>query len=76
MAEGGRRHDEHYVFSDEQGYHLVYYERGMEGLHRISKELLDILFWTLHLSIRDMASSYELENRDLEYKTKKLILVG
>jgi len=66
------RHDVYHVFSDEQGYHFVYYERGEDGYHRVSVELLDIIFWVLQRAIKDMAGCYELDNRDSDFCIKRI----
>lgn len=36
-----------YIFSDEQGYHFVYSERGLETTHKVTEELFEITFWVI-----------------------------
>lgn len=44
-----------YIFSDQQGYHFVYSERGIETKHKVTDNLFEITFWTIDLLISSVA---------------------
>ena len=52
-----------YVFSDNQGYHYVYSERGTESMHKTTDDLFEISYWVLDSIITSMAFDYELRHR-------------
>lgn len=53
-----------YVFSDQQGYHFVYSERGNETKHKVTDNLFEITFWTINNLIS--STVLELMSRNLE----------
>lgn len=44
-----------YVFSDQQGYHFVYSERGNETKHKTTDSLFEITFWTINYLVGSIA---------------------
>lgn len=44
-----------YIFSDEQGYHFVYSERGSETRHKLTDNLFEITYWTIHEFVSSIA---------------------
>lgn len=44
-----------YIFSDQQGYHFVYSERGSETKHNVTDNLFEISFWTANSLVSTIA---------------------
>lgn len=44
-----------YIFSDHQGYHFVYSERGCETQHNVTDNLFEITFWAADSLIGSIA---------------------
>ena len=44
-----------YIFSDQQGYHFVYSEKGCETKHNVTDNLFEITFWTANSLISSLA---------------------
>jgi hypothetical protein len=53
-----------YVFSDRQGYHFVYSERGSETKHKTTDSLFEITFWTINSLVGSIALN--LMKKDIE----------
>jgi len=62
-----------YVFSDTEGYHYLYTERGQIGIHIISQEIEDIAYKVVGDCIFRIALDYELENRDLNKDSRRKV---
>lgn len=45
-----------YIFMNQQGYHFVYSERGIETTHKVTDNLFEISFWTIRALISDIES--------------------
>lgn len=44
-----------YIFSDQQGYHFVYSERGSETKHNVTDNLFEITYWTINSLVSSVA---------------------
>lgn len=44
-----------YIFSDQQGYHFVYSEKGCETKHKVTDNLFEITFWTANTLVSSLA---------------------
>lgn len=44
-----------YIFSDQQGYHFVYSERGSETKHNVTDNLFEITFWVINSLVYSIA---------------------
>ncbi len=44
-----------YIFSDQQGYHFIYSERGNETKHKLTDNLFEITFWTINSIVSSIA---------------------
>lgn len=53
-----------YVFSDQQGYHYVYSERGSETKHNVTDKLFEITFWTINSLASNIA--FDLLKKNIE----------
>lgn len=74
-----------YVFSDQQGYHFVYSERGSEIKHNVTDNLFEITFWIINLLVNSVVldllkkNMNEVKNQReyiFEQRLKLLELVG
>lgn len=69
-----------YVFSDHQGYHFVYSEKGCETKHKVTDDLFEITFWTANSLISSLAlellkrNMFEVENQRKYLFEQNLIL--
>jgi hypothetical protein len=52
-----------YVFSDSQGYHYVYSERGSESIHKITDDTFEIRYWVVSPIVFTIAGFFERQNR-------------
>lgn len=58
-----------YIFSDQQGYHFVYSEKGCETKHNVTDNLFEITFWTVNSLVSSVAlellrkNIFEVENQ-------------
>lgn len=69
-----------YIFSDKNGYHYVQSERGNEELHKITNELFEITFWTLHDAIikavfHSMPSTLQSSREQRQYMLEQEIFL-
>ena len=67
-----------YVFSDSQGYHYVYSERGSESIHKITDDTFEIRYWVVSPIVFTIAGflrdKIEFKAKILEdYYLKKLL---
>lgn len=53
-----------YIFSDQQGYHFVYSERGNETKHKVTDNLFEITFWTINSLVGSIA--FELMKNNIK----------
>ncbi|GAB6085911.1 Imm63 family immunity protein [Alkaliphilus crotonatoxidans] len=53
-----------YIFSDQQGYHFVYSERGNETKHKVTDNLFEITFWTINSLVGSIA--FELMKKNIK----------
>lgn len=44
-----------YIYSDQQGYHFVYSERGSETKHNVTDNLFEITFWVINSLVYSIA---------------------
>ena len=51
-----------YIFSDLQGYHFVYSERGEETKHKVTDSLFEITFWVINHLVSSVALEMLKEN--------------
>ena len=51
-----------YIFSDLQGYHFVYSERGEETKHKVTDSLFEITFWVINHLVSSGALEMLKEN--------------
>ncbi len=51
-----------YIFMNQQGYHFVYSERGIETTHKVTDNLFEISFWTIRALISDIESDLLKKN--------------
>ncbi len=71
-----------YIFSDQQGYHFVYSERGNETKHKVTDNLFEITFWTINSFVGSIAFDFMKKNiKDVENQRKyvfeqRLMLLG
>lgn len=72
-----------YIFSDQQGYHWVYSERGSEITHKVTDNLFEITFWTISMLINEsdllMKNINEVKNKReyiFKQRLRLLELVG
>lgn len=69
-----------YIFSDHQGYHFVYSEKGCETKHNVTDNLFEITFWTANSLISSLAlellkrNIFEVENQRKYLFDQNLIL--
>ena len=55
--------EDQFCFTDENGYHLRYIERGQIGEDRVTHSLLQITYWTIETGISEAAAEFELKHR-------------
>ncbi|AKH62018.1 hypothetical protein VY86_00210 [Photorhabdus thracensis] len=57
-----------YIIIDNNQYHIVYSERGYEIFRQTTEDLNELLYWIMENVASQMASEYELKNRNDESK--------
>lgn len=62
-----------YVEVDSSGYHYINYERGMEYERCTTKDFQELLYWILKDITYDIASNYELLNREPNVDLRRLL---
>ncbi|MCQ1531826.1 Imm63 family immunity protein [Lutispora saccharofermentans] len=62
-----------YCYSDENGYHYCYTERGKVSMHKITKDFFELSYWIINDQVFNMALSYELKHRIKGKDPRRLI---
>ena len=62
-----------YVYSDSQGYHYVYSEKGNESKHKITDNVFDVSFWVIDSVISSLAIDYMRKNIQPGENQRKVI---
>ena len=61
-----------YCYSDREGYHFCYIERGNVSMHYITKDLFEITYKVISSSIFSMAFEYEKKHRVEKVDSRRL----
>ncbi|KAA1170957.1 Imm63 family immunity protein [Photorhabdus heterorhabditis] len=65
-----------YIVIDNNQYHIIYSERGYEIFRQTTEDVNELLYWIMESVASQMASEYELKNRNDENKDRYIAAIG